>query len=94
MVDWTGWTIEERDGPCPWVVVEIGVYPDDSVLAGQDRKSFRDSFSTLAEAQEAYPKVTTGYREVNTSTAHLPDREMNAWEEQHYWDAKDGASEE
>ena len=49
---------------------------------------------SLAQAQESYPQVTAGYREVNTSTAHLPDREMNAWEEQHYWDVKDGVAEE
>jgi hypothetical protein len=30
-------------------------YPESSVLAGQERRSFLDSFPTLAEAKKAYP---------------------------------------
>jgi hypothetical protein len=41
---------------------EYGVYaydthPENSVLAGQPRRRFLDSFDTLAEARRAYPKA-------------------------------------
>ncbi len=51
-------------------VYEYGVYPDSSVLAGQERRSFIDSFPTLAEAKAAYPNAeyqgegASGYREI------------------------------
>jgi hypothetical protein len=50
-------------------VYEYGVYPDSSVLAGQERRSFVDSFPTLAEAKASYPNAEyngegSGYREV------------------------------
>ena len=36
-------------------VYEYSEYPRSSVLAGQPRRVFLDSYPTLAEAQEAYP---------------------------------------
>jgi hypothetical protein len=49
-------------------VYEYGIYPESSVLAGQERRSFIDSFPTLAEAQSAYPDAEwqdgSGYREI------------------------------
>lgn len=36
-------------------VYEYSTYPRSSVLAGQERRMFLDSFETLAEAQAAYP---------------------------------------
>jgi len=35
----------------------IGVYPESSVNAGMEMRSFLDSFETLEEAQGAYPDV-------------------------------------
>lgn len=53
---------------------DYGVYrydefPRYSVLAGQQRRTFLASFSTLSEAQHAYPQAEwsgdgTGYREI------------------------------
>ena len=54
-------------------------YPRHSVLAGQTRRLFLDSFLTLEEAQKAYPDAevmdhgTTGYIPISQIVAHLPD---------------------
>ena len=49
------------------------IYPTGSVLSGQDRKAFLDSFQTEAEAVEAYPTAKVGYRDAHNSFDHLPD---------------------
>lgn len=39
-----------------WIAVyRYGTYPRSSVLAGQSRREFIDTFETLAEARAAYP---------------------------------------
>jgi hypothetical protein len=38
-------------------VYRYGTYERSSVLAGQQKRSFVDSFETLAEAQENYPQA-------------------------------------
>jgi hypothetical protein len=38
-------------------VYRYDTYPRSSVLAGQERRVFLDSFNTLEEAQAAYPGV-------------------------------------
>jgi hypothetical protein len=48
-------------------VYRYDVYPESSVLAGQERRSFLDSFKTLDEAKAAYPDAefsAPGYREI------------------------------
>lgn len=48
-------------------VYAYDVYPDSSVLAGQERRRFLDSFPTLAEAKTAYPEAKEagcGYRNI------------------------------
>ena len=73
-------------------VYEYGTYEESSVLAGQEKRSFRASFSTLAEAQAAYPTAQwygegTGYREI--TIPHTPPEwfdPANAWEP---WDEDD-----
>lgn len=48
-------------------VYRYDVYPDSSVLAGQERRTFLDSFPTLAEAKAAYPGAREsgcGYRNI------------------------------
>lgn len=64
-----------------YTVYEISTYPRSSVLAGQQRRVFLDSFSegtpeqNLAAARKAYPNAElisgTTYREPDLS--HLPD---------------------
>jgi hypothetical protein len=58
-------------------VYEYSTYPRSSVLAGQEKRSFLDSFDTLEEAQKAYPNATfsqsCGYREPCLS--HLSDED-------------------
>ena len=52
-------------------VYEYGEYEPWSVLAGQERRSFLDSFPTLEAAKAAYPDAeygTGGYQEM-----HIPE---------------------
>lgn len=62
-------------------VYEYSTYPRSSVLAGQERRSFLDSFDTLEEAQAAYPTASVshscGYRP--PSLDHLPDGEDSCY---------------
>jgi hypothetical protein len=54
-------------------VYEYSTYPRSSVLAGQERRVFLDSFETLEQAQAAYPDADftgCGYREPYLE--HLP----------------------
>jgi hypothetical protein len=49
-------------------VYEYDEYPYNSVLAGQTRRSFLNSFETLEEAQKEYPNASLhgcGYEPVN-----------------------------
>lgn len=49
-------------------VYRYDVYPESSVLAGMERRSFIDSFPTLDEAKANYPEAEwwagTGYQEI------------------------------
>lgn len=49
-------------------VYRYDTYPENSVLAGQERRTFIDSFPTLAEAQATYPDAEwwagSGYRDI------------------------------
>jgi hypothetical protein len=58
---------------------EWGTYPRNSVLAGQDRKSFKGSYDTLEQAQEAHPdaEVSQGRVSANNSVDHLPGEEWD-----------------
>lgn len=58
-------TIEIRDDQRnPYAVYGHGIYEDWSVLAGEDKRVFLDSFPTLSEARDAFP----GAVEVGGST--------------------------
>lgn len=55
-------------------VYQYGKYPRSSVLAGQTRRVFLNSFKTLEEAQAAFPKASLagcGFQAPNLS--HLRD---------------------
>ena len=65
---------ETYNHPDEYGIYEYSIYPADSVLAGQTRRVWLDSYTTLEEAQEQYPDA-----EVTTSCyqppylGHLPD---------------------
>jgi len=71
----SSWTIEHSDEYPHWSVYEFGIYPRSSVLAGQDMKSFRESYPTLEEAQAAHPEAIVGYRDPMNYFDHLSDEE-------------------
>ena len=55
-------------------VYEYSIYPRSSVLAGQTRRVFLDSFTTLEEAKKEYPEAeltSSCYQEPYLN--HLPD---------------------
>lgn len=56
-------------------VYEYGVYPRSSVLSGQTKRTFLDSFATLEEATTAFPnaKVVAGSGYAPPYLGHLPD---------------------
>ena len=68
-----------------------GVYGPESVLEGQQKKAFITTYPTVAEALVAYPgaDVHEGVVSANNSFTHLPDREMNAYEEENYFNPND-----
>lgn len=61
--------------PGEFAVYEYDTYPRSSVLAGQERRTFIDSFDSLEAAQSAYPNARVSeyslYRGPDLS--HLPD---------------------
>jgi len=64
-----------------WSVYEFDTYPRSSVLAGQTRKRFINTYDELSEAEKHYPKADVGYRDANNSFDHLPDEDdMEAFE--------------
>ena len=56
-------------------VYEYSKYPRSSVLAGQTRRVFLDSFATLEEARQAFPQaeVSAGCGFQEPSLSHLSD---------------------
>lgn len=55
-------------------VYEYSEYPESSVLAGQERRQFLDSFETLEAARAAYPDaVESGCGYQPPFLGHLPD---------------------
>jgi hypothetical protein len=81
----------EPDGYGKVSVYGWGVYERSSVLAGQQRKSYLDGYATAAEALVAYPgaDVHAGRVDAYNTVSHLPDREMNAYEEEGYFYGND-----
>ena len=60
-----------------WTVYAHDRYPRSSVLAGQDRRTFVDSYDSLDLAKAAWPKAEvlegSTYRDIDAMTRHLPD---------------------
>ena len=63
-------------------VMGVGVYPASSVLAGQDKIVFLDSFESLEECEAKYPTSTDTFHGEFTAPRntfdHLPD-EGDGW---------------
>lgn len=75
-------------------VYEYDVYPESSVLAGQERRRFLNSFETLAAAKKAYPEAETytlgagtGYREI--TIPHTPPAWFDPMNAGETWDDAD-----
>ena len=65
-------------------VYEYGTYPRSSVLAGQEKRMFLDSFDTIEEARKAYPGADeTGCQYKAPSLDHLPDEDGLSWNDIH-----------
>lgn len=66
-------TIEKKPGREGYTVYEYGIYPRNSVLAGQESKKYRGVFSSVQEAQDKFPKATTqGYQMPAEVPKHAP----------------------
>ena len=84
------YTIEpEGDGeyyPITYIVYEWDVFPQYSVLAGQESKTHKKAFETVAEALKAFPdaEVEEQPRKPYNYVDHLPDWEMSARDEEVY----------
>ena len=79
-------SIEYDDQYDWWCLYEFGVYPRSSVLAGQVMKSYKKHYNTLEEAVAENPTASTGFRDANNTFDHLPSEEMDAYEEEIWWD--------
>jgi hypothetical protein len=62
------------DGQLGFIVHGFGIYEMSSVLAGQSRKVFLDSFDTREAALAIYPEAENGndFLDPQVSVAHLP----------------------
>mgnify|MGYP006919384727 CR=1 FL=1 len=58
-----------------FTVYEIGEYDENSVLAGQQSRTFLDSFDSFEDAKEAFPdaELIDGSTYQEPSLHHLPD---------------------
>ena len=79
-------TIEYDDQYKWYSLYEFGVFPPSSVMSGQVMKSYKRHYNTLEEAQADNPTASVGYRDANNTFNHLPDEEMDAYQEQRYWE--------
>lgn len=72
--------VPDQDGS--FTVKEIrGVYPKHSVLAGQDRICFVDSFNDLYDAQKKYPSAELSHALLMPQNTydHLPDSQDDGY---------------
>jgi len=67
-----GMTYRKTSG---FTVYKLGTYPRSSVLAGQQQRTFMDSFDTLEEARAKFPtaKLIAGTSYQAPYLGHLPD---------------------
>ena len=67
-----------------WSVFKWSIWEKGSLLAGQQKKVYVNTFDSLEEAEKAYPEANGGTGYTNTFD-HLPAEEMTAREEEEYW---------
>ena len=77
------------EGGMPYNVYGWGIYGDDSVLAGQQRKAFVDAFWTVEDALKEYPDASVGFVDAHNTFDHLPDYEMTAREEEQFFNPRE-----
>jgi len=70
----------EKDKYGGWSVYEFDTYPRSSVLSGQTRKRFINSYDNISEAEKHYPKADICARDAHNSFDHLPDDDMESYE--------------
>lgn len=72
-------TIEPSKYGDGFTVYEWGTYERSSVLAGQTKKQFLDSFDTVEEAQKAFPDASYDgcVRSAHNTFDHLEDEDGN-----------------
>ena len=66
------YTLEYDSRYDEWNIYTWGVYPKNSVLAGQTMKRFVNAYKTKEEALEAYPSAEERYRSAHNTYGHLP----------------------
>ncbi len=68
-------TYDDQYSKPQFVVKGVGTYEPSSVLAGQDKIVFLDSFDTLQEAQDAFPMADELHplMQPQNNFDHLPD---------------------
>ncbi len=78
--DYTCTVYDDRYGKPQYVVKGVGEYEASSVLAGQSKVTFLDSFDTLDEAKKAFPEaeLTHALLEPMNTFDHLSD-EGDLW---------------
>lgn len=71
-----------------YAVYEYGIWPKSSVLAGTEKRTYRDEFKTLEEAKAAYPtaEYIDGTCYVERSYNWLPDDEGILAEDNHTYE--------
>ena len=69
------WTTVRPDGNGRFDVHGFDIYPKGSVLAGQYRKSFLDTFDSEERAQNRFPGSRSGgeFTDPGNTFGHLPD---------------------
>lgn len=69
-----GMTYEHEDG---FTVYELSVYPESSVLAGQQKRKWVERYATLEAAQLAHPdaELVEGTTYQSPFLGHLPDED-------------------
>jgi hypothetical protein len=68
------YTIEEKHGVLgrKFAVYHWSIYPQSSVLAGQDCKRFVEWYDSEEAAKAAWPQAEVGYRDAHNTYSHLP----------------------
>lgn len=78
-IDYYTITPRTRNGEVTYDVHAWDTYEDSSVLAGQPRKSWVDTFASLEDAQAEYPMANLSHPLLEPPKARYMGREDDAW---------------